>query len=409
MANTGQFAKVIVTAAGKDMIAKSQGGQILHFTRVSLGDGLVAPGEDPVNYTSVKNERLSVPIAKYNNLNNGQFEIQFRVSNQNVTEGFWHREIGIMAKIDNGTEELYAYTTAGNTASYIYDKTAPVDERVVNVTFVIGNALNLDVVIDNSVIYLTKRDYEQSMREHENNPEAHGNAMQTHNEDESAHADMVGATENLNGKRGMVPAPPKGSQDLPLCGGATYKVLPVEGGGTGATNAATARANLGIDVTYFNPAGSIIAFAGNTLPDGYLLCDGSKVSRTTYKRLFDVIGTTYGAGDGKTTFTLPNLIDRFLEGSSAAGSYLAAGLPNIIGTTKVAYGENNKTTNVGALQTEIYTIGSANGRQDGGNSSDGEPIQSAILRFNASKSNTIYGKSSTVQPPALTVKMLIKY
>ena len=238
MANTGQFAKVIVTAAGKDMIAKSQGGQILHFTRVSLGDGLVAPGEDPVNYTSVKNERLSVPIAKYNNLNNGQFEIQFRVSNQNVTEGFWHREIGIMAKIDNGTEELYAYTTAGNTASYIYDKTAPVDERVVNVTFVIGNALNLDVVIDNSVIYLTKRDYEQSMREHENNPEAHGNAMQTHNEDESAHADMVGATENLNGKRGMVPAPPKGSQDLPLCGGATYKVLPVEGGGTGANNVA---------------------------------------------------------------------------------------------------------------------------------------------------------------------------
>ena len=240
MANTGQFAKVIVTAAGKDMIAKSQGGQILHFTRVSLGDGLVAPGEDPVNYTSVKNERLSVPIAKYNNLNNGQFEIQFRVSNQNVTEGFWHREIGIMAKIDNGTEELYAYTTAGNTASYIYDKTAPVDERVVNVTFVIGNALNLDVVIDNSVIYLTKRDYEQSMREHENNPEAHGNAMQTHNEDESAHADMVGATKNLNGKRGMVPAPPKGSQDLPLCGGATYKVLPVEGGGTGANNVAAA-------------------------------------------------------------------------------------------------------------------------------------------------------------------------
>lgn len=240
MANTGQFAKVIVTAAGKDMIAKSQGGQILHFTRVSLGDGLVAPGEDPVNYTSVKNERLSVPIAKCNNLNNGQFEIQFRVSNQNVTEGFWHREIGIMAKIDNGTEELYAYTTAGNTASYIYDKTAPVDERVVNVTFVIGNALNLDVVIDNSIIYLTKRDYEQSMREHENNPEAHENAMQTHNEDESAHADMVGATENLNGKRGMAPAPPKGSQDLPLCGGATYKVLPVDGGGTGANTAAAA-------------------------------------------------------------------------------------------------------------------------------------------------------------------------
>uniref|UniRef100_UPI003AB0811C phage tail protein n=1 Tax=Phascolarctobacterium succinatutens TaxID=626940 RepID=UPI003AB0811C len=86
-----------------------------------------------------------------------------------------------------------------------------------------------------------------------------------------------------------------------------------------------------IDTTFFNPTGSIIAFAGNTLPDGYLLCDGSQVSRTTYKKLFDVIGTTYGAGDGKTTFTLPNLIDRFLEGSSAAGKYREAGLPNITG------------------------------------------------------------------------------
>lgn len=395
--NTGQFSKVIVTAAGKDMIAKSQGGQILHFTRVSLGDGLVAPGEDPVNYTSVKNERLSVPIAKYNNLNNGQFEIQFRVSNQNVTEGFWHREIGVMAKIDNGTEELYAYTTAGNTASYIYDKTAPVDERVVNVTFVIGNALNLDVVIDNSVIYLTKKDYEQSMREHENNPEAHGNAMQTHNEDESAHTDMVGATENLNGKRGMAPAPPKGSQDLPLCGGAVYKVLPIGGGGTGATSAAAARTNLGIDVTYFNPTGSIIAFAGNTLPDGYLLCDGSKVSRTTYKKLFDVISTTYGAGDGKTTFTLPNLIDRFLEGSSAAGKYIAAGLPNFKGTFNTDYA--NATGHITAQNIVVSQGINTATRQ---NTDD-------TVTIDLSKASSIYGNSSTVQPSAIAVKMLIKY
>ncbi|WP_440441922.1 tail fiber protein [Phascolarctobacterium succinatutens] len=406
MANTGQFAKVIVTAAGKDMIAKSQGGQILHFTRVSLGDGLVAPGEDPVNYTSVKNERLSVPIAKYNNLNNGQFEIQFRVSNQNVTEGFWHREIGVMAKIDNGTEELYAYTTAGNTASYIYDKTAPVDERVVNVTFVIGNALNLDVVIDNSIIYLTKKDYEQSMREHENNPEAHGNAMQTHNEDESAHTDMVGATENLNGKRGMAPAPPKGSQDLPLCGGAVYKVLPIGGGGTGATSAAAARTNLGIDVTYFNPTGSIIAFAGNTLPDGYLLCDGSKVSRTTYKKLFDVIGTTYGAGDGKTTFTLPNLIDRFLEGSSAAGSYREAGLPNIEAfyDDNIGYANADKAGWHGA----VYLGNLADSNITTDRVSDGLEY-CHTWKFDASKSNPVYGKSNTVQPAALSCKFCIKY
>ena len=55
------------------------------------------------------------------------------------------------------------------------------------------------------------------------------------------------------------------------------------------------------------PTGSITMFAGNQAPAGYLLCDGSQVSRTTYANLFTVIGTTYGVGDGETSFNLPNL------------------------------------------------------------------------------------------------------
>lgn len=55
------------------------------------------------------------------------------------------------------------------------------------------------------------------------------------------------------------------------------------------------------------PIGSISLFAGSTAPSGYLICDGSAVSRTTYSGLFDVINTTYGTGDGSTTFNLPNL------------------------------------------------------------------------------------------------------
>lgn len=63
-------------------------------------------------------------------------------------------------------------------------------------------------------------------------------------------------------------------------------------------------------------AGSIYMFAGSTVPDGLLECDGSAVSRSTYADLFDVIGTTYGAGDGSTTFNLPNLSGRVAIGSS---------------------------------------------------------------------------------------------
>lgn len=60
--------------------------------------------------------------------------------------------------------------------------------------------------------------------------------------------------------------------------------------------------------------GTIVPFAGSTIPDGYLTCDGTAVSRTTYSDLFAVIDTTYGAGDGSTTFNLPNLKGRVLVG-----------------------------------------------------------------------------------------------
>jgi microcystin-dependent protein len=58
------------------------------------------------------------------------------------------------------------------------------------------------------------------------------------------------------------------------------------------------------------PVGSISLFAGATAPNGWLICDGSAVSRTTYANLFSVIGTTYGAGDGSTTFNIPDIQNR---------------------------------------------------------------------------------------------------
>lgn len=62
------------------------------------------------------------------------------------------------------------------------------------------------------------------------------------------------------------------------------------------------------------PAGTILPFGGSKAPTGYLLCDGAAVSRTTYSALFTVIGITYGAGDGSTTFNLPNA--KFLLGGT---------------------------------------------------------------------------------------------
>ncbi|HZX01253.1 MAG TPA: tail fiber protein, partial [Candidatus Paceibacterota bacterium] len=66
-----------------------------------------------------------------------------------------------------------------------------------------------------------------------------------------------------------------------------------------------------------NPPGSIMQYAGSSAPAGYLLANGAAVSRATYAILFGAIGTTYGAGDGSTTFNLPNLKGRVAVGLDA--------------------------------------------------------------------------------------------
>lgn len=65
--------------------------------------------------------------------------------------------------------------------------------------------------------------------------------------------------------------------------------------------------------------GEVIDYAGPTAPDKWLICDGSQVSRVTFKSLYEIIGTTYGAGDGSTTFNIPDARQRFTLGKTAVG------------------------------------------------------------------------------------------
>ena len=73
-----------------------------------------------------------------------------------------------------------------------------------------------------------------------------------------------------------------------------------------------------LDNNFINliPAGAVFHFAMETCPSGYLICDGSIISRTEYSRLFNAIGTIYGSGDDTTTFQLPDLRDMFVRGKS---------------------------------------------------------------------------------------------
>ena len=128
--------------------------------------------------------------------------------------------------------------------------------------------------------------------------------------------------------------------------------------------------------------------------EGWLLCDGQAVSRTTYSSLFNKIGGAYGIGDGRTTFNLPNLKNRFLEGETSPSEvirYVEPGLPNIVAAG--GYFEKDYPSQVSGafyLSDDVGYMGS--------HSTDWD---NRSLCFDANRSNPIYGRSTTVQPLSL--------
>ena len=150
------------------------------------------------------------------------------------------------------------------------------------------------------------------------------------------------------------------------------------------------------------PTGTVHAFAGINAPNGWLLCNGQAVSRSSFSKLFSVISTRYGGGNGSTTFNLPDLRDKFIEGAHSynVGTPLTAGLPNITGTTQT----NDDTAAVGGA----FRID-----REFGNDSRAvlyfQVVPEYQVSFDASRSSAVYGRSSTVQPNALNMNFIIKY
>ena len=163
---------------------------------------------------------------------------------------------------------------------------------------------------------------------------------------------------------------------------------------------------IGMDVQRIytsTPIGVIQPFASDeNIPNGYLLCDGASYKVADYPHLYAVIGNTYG-GDTEN-FNVPNLVDKFIQGSTTSGTEKEAGLPNIEGSVEYLKSVANKDlTNEwnGAFKWTTYSATSNIPSQtNSANSYD--------LEFDASKSNEIYGNSDTVQPPALTMVYIIK-
>lgn len=156
--------------------------------------------------------------------------------------------------------------------------------------------------------------------------------------------------------------------------------------------------------------GQIIIWSASNPPAGYLVCNGAAISRTTYSALFKVIGTTWGAGDGKTTFNVPNFVDRIPQGRGSrggVGSYLAERLPNISGTTGFARGVSGggwvSTYNPNGC---FYQASTNAGNGLGSSHTD---VTAGVLGFAASNSSSTYQNNAPVQQAATVVNFCIKY
>lgn len=155
------------------------------------------------------------------------------------------------------------------------------------------------------------------------------------------------------------------------------------------------------------PAGSVMFISTNAAPSGYLKANGAAVSRSTYTNLFAAIGTTYGTGDGSTTFNLPDMRGEFLRGlddgrgidpSRALGSLQLDALQTIYGTLGMVKGLEQATSSGAFAQYFNNMNESAH--------SPGDRVTNGYWDFNSSR---VARSASETRPRNIALLACIKY
>jgi microcystin-dependent protein len=112
------------------------------------------------------------------------------------------------------------------------------------------------------------------------------------------------------------------------------------------------------------PTGTVMAYAGATAPDGWLLCNGAAVSRTTYANLWALVSSTYGSGDGTSTFNVPDMRSRMPIGAGSGTGLTSRTLAATGGTETVTIASGNLPTHQHTISHgHAHTIGATTGGQ----------------------------------------------
>ena len=290
-----------LTNYGRELIARSQAtGKKLQYIKLVTGDGQL-DNQNIDTMTSVLAPKLECPFTSGGEfVGDGQFRIEFAVSNSTVNSGFFARELGVYANLEGESDSaarLIAYSNGGNYASYIPSKETPINSKVFSLDVVIGNSTNVTVKkID--AAYLTR------------------GALDSHNRDTSAHTNITDQIKAILGSANW--------NDSPASTLVTIKNLL----GQGAIVASKLDANAGFvkfangftiqwGLTWFNNQNT---YCDVTLPIScnvlIALCTDDSASTTTIKgdEFFVSWNSGYSTSGNRTTI-------RFLAHRGNAGNF----------------------------------------------------------------------------------------
>lgn len=172
-----KFPSLTFTEKGIQMLVQAQNAHTLTFTCGKLGSGALSDSDDITKFTDLKSPKMTLPITKVDDTNPEKIVLTFDTSNSALEQGFISREIGVFAKLDDGTETLYAYSNAGSNYDYIPSKDTPTDENRLVVSLVVSSSADIAVTVDKSIVYAHMSDVEEIVGAHNTSETAHENLL----------------------------------------------------------------------------------------------------------------------------------------------------------------------------------------------------------------------------------------